>query len=275
MLRPVGNTVFMRILVTFAVEAEFAPWRKRHSFVPVSMPTPIGLQDHFFYRGTVFENDADVLLTGIGWEESNAANRPRYVLRELLKNKPDLCISSGLAGGLRADLRCGDTVAAREVLLQTGGDTFRSSANLLALAKDAGARIDMKQITETHMVCEASAKSALSKFGDFVDMEGYHILQIVSGTRIPVISVRAISDTLDLDLPSEIDKVVNREGHVQVIPLLKLIMKRPGQIGPLLSFGAQSRDAAINLADFLDRFLEVAGGNSSEAQAKREAVAAR
>jgi nucleoside phosphorylase len=265
----------MRILVTFAVDAEFAPWRKRHAFVPVSMPTPIGLQDHFFYRGTVFENDTGVLLTGMGWEESKATNRPRYALRELLKNKPDLCISSGLAGGLRADLRCGDIVAAREVLLRTGGDALHSSANLLALAKDAGARIDMKQITETHIVCEASAKSGLSKFGDFVDMEGYHVLQIVSDTRIPVISVRAISDTLELDLPPEISKVVNREGHVQTIPLLKLIMKRPAQIGSLVSFGTQSRDAAINLADFLDRFFEATGGNSSEAQAKREAVAAR
>jgi len=265
----------MRVLVTFAVEAEFAPWRKRHAFVPVSMPTLIGLQNHFFYRGTVFENDVDVLLTGIGWEESKTANRPRFALRELLRHKPDVCISSGLAGGLRGDLRCGDIVAAAEVSLRTGGDTFHSSASLLALAKDAGARIGMKQITETHIVCEASAKSALSNFGDFVDMEGYHILQIVSGTRIPAISVRAISDTRDMDLPPEIGKVVSREGNIQAIPLLKLIMKRPARIRALVSFGAHSRDVAMGLADFLDRFLEAAGGDRSEAQAKREAVATR
>jgi nucleoside phosphorylase len=265
----------MRILVTFAVEAEFAPWRKRHDLVPISMPTPIGLQSYSFYRGTVFENDVDVLLTGIGWDENKGGNRSRFVLRELLRNKPDMCISSGLAGGLRGDLRCGDIVAAAEVLLRTGGDTFHSNANLLALAKDAGARIGMKQITETHIVCEASAKSALSNFGDFVDMEGYHILQIVSGTRIPAISVRAISDTRDMNLPPEIGKVVGREGNVQAIPLLRLIMKRPAQIRSLVSFGVHSRYAAMGLADFLDRFLETAGGDRSEAQAKREAVAAR
>ncbi|HVH70157.1 MAG TPA: hypothetical protein VNB49_03485, partial [Candidatus Dormibacteraeota bacterium] len=193
------------------------------------MPTPIGLQEHFFYRGTVFEDDVDVLLTGIGWEEDKARNRPHFVLLELLKNRPDLFISSGLAGGLRADLQSGDIVAAREVLRRSGGDTFRSSANLLAMAKDAGARIDMKQITETHIVIEASAKSRLANFGDFVDMEGYYILQIVSGTRIPMISVRAISDTSDTDLPPEIGKVVNRKGRVQPIPLLKLMLKRPAR----------------------------------------------
>ncbi len=265
----------MRILITFAVEAEFAPWRRRHAFVQISMPTPIGLQSHSFYRGTVFDNDVDVLLTGIGWDENKAGNRPRFVLRELLKNKPDLCMSSGLAGGLRADMRCGDIVAARELSLRTGGDTIRSSANLLAIAKDAGARIDMKQITETHIVFEASAKFALSNFGDFVDMEGYHILHIVSGTRTPMISARAISDMLDQDLPPEISKVVDREGHLQTIPLLKLVINRPARIRSLLSFSAQSKDATASLADFLDRFLEAAHGDSSEAQAKRMAVPAR
>jgi len=265
----------MRILVTFAVEAEFAPWRNRHDFVRISMPTPIGLQSYSFYRGTVFENDVDVLLTGIGWDENKGGNRPRFVLRELLRNKPDACISSGLAGGLRVDLRCGDIVAATEVSLRTGGDTFRSSANLLLIAKEAGAKVGLKQITETHIIFEAAAKSALSNFGDFVDMEGYHILQIVSSTRIPAISVRAISDTRDVDLPPEIGKLVDREGRLRAIPLLKLVVKRPVRIPSLLTFGAQSRSAAVGLADFLDRFLETAGGGKSEAQAKRLAVAAQ
>ena len=265
----------MRFLVTFAVEAEFAPWRRRHDFAPISMPTPIGLESYSFYRGTVFDHDVDVLLTGIGWDESKGGNRPRFVLQELLGNKPDACISSGLAGGLKADLQCGDIAAATEVSLGTGGDTFRSSMNLLAIAREAGAKVGLKQITENHIVGEASAKSALSSFGDFVDMEGYHILQIVSGTRIPVISVRAISDTRDIDLPPEIGKLVDREGRLRAIPLLKLVMQRPVRIPSLLTFGAQSRSAAVGLADFLDRFLETAGGGKSEAQAKREAVAAR
>jgi hypothetical protein len=87
--------------------------------------------------------------------------------------------------------------------------------------------------------------------------------------------VRAISDTLDADLPPEIGTLVDREGHVNTISLLKLVMKRPTRIRSLLTFGAQSRDAAIRLADFLDRFFETAGGDRSQAQAKGEAVAAR
>lgn len=262
----------MRVLVTFAVEAEFAPWRRRHAFEQVSVPTLVGLHGNFFYHGTVFENDVEVLLTGIGWKEEEGANGPRYVFRELLKKQPDFCISSGLAGGLRSDLRCGDIVAGRELALRTGGDPVRSSPNLLMVAKDAGARVDLRQVTETHIVSETSAKAALSSFGDFVDMEGYHILQIVSGTRIPAISLRAISDTVRQDVPPDLDQIVDREGHVQTIPLLRLVVKHPGRIGSLLSFGARSRDAAVTLADFLDRFLETADHDEFEAQAKRMAA---
>jgi nucleoside phosphorylase len=264
----------MRVLVTFAVDAEFAPWRRRHTFQAISMPKPIGSESYSFYRGTALENDVDVLLTGIGWDDSKASNRPRFVLRELLKYEPDICVSSGLAGGLKADMRCGDIVAASELLLRTGGDTFHSSANLLAIAKDAGARIEERQITETHIVSESSAKKALAQFGDFVDMEGYHILQIVSGTRIPAISVRAISDTLEQNLPPGIGEFVDRQGRVQTLPLLKAIAAHPGRIPSLISFGAQSKDAAVRLADFLDRFLEAAGSDRSEAQAKREKAVA-
>jgi hypothetical protein len=130
------------------------------------------------------------------------------------------------------------------------------------------------QITETHIVSEASAKASLAAFADFVDMEGYYVLQIVSGTTIPAISVRAISDTHEDDLPSGIEKIVDREGHVQTLPLLKLLLRRPSQIPALVDFGSKSKGAAVALADFLDRFLEVLDGDRSEAQAKRERVTA-
>jgi nucleoside phosphorylase len=266
----------MKILVTFAVEAEFAPWHRRHSFDLVETPVPLGVDSgHNLYRGVVFGNNVDVLLTGIGWQESKTGNRPRYVLRELLKLDPDVCVSSGLAGGLASDLQAGDVVAARALCLRTGGDVIHCNSNLLHLAEEAGARVKKMQITETHIVSEASAKASLAAFGDFVDMEGFHILQIVSGTKIPAVSIRAISDARDDNLPPGIEKLVDREGHVQTLPLLKLLVRRPSQIPSLVDFGSKSKGATVALADFLDRFLQVLNGDRSEAQAKRERVAAQ
>ena len=265
----------MRILVTFAVEAEFAPWRRRHSFELVEMPTPVGSRGHHIYRGAVLGNDVDVLLTGIGWEPDSPSHRPSYALRELLKLKPDICVSSGLAGGLAADIAAEDVVAACAISLPGGGDVIHSNSNLLGLAEEAGARVKKMQITEAHIISEASAKAALAKVADFVDMEGYYVLQIVSGARVPAVSVRAISDTHEDNLPLGIENIVNREGHVQPLPLLRLLLRRPSQLPSLVGFGAKSRNAAFVLADFLDRFLEVLDDNTSEAQSKRLGVAAR
>jgi nucleoside phosphorylase len=265
----------MKVLVTFAVEAEFAPWRRRHSFELIDMPTPVGLKHHRVYRGVVFGSNVDVLLTGIGWEESKTANRPHYVLRELLKSKPDVCVSSGLAGGLASDLQAGDVVAAREISLRRDGDVIHCNANFVRLAEETGARVKRMQITETHIVSEASTKASLASFADFVDMEGYYILQIVSGTKIPAISVRAISDARGDNLPLGLEKIVDRGGHLQTLPLLKLLLRRPSQIPSLVDFGSKSRGAAVALADFLDRFLEIVDGDTSEAQEQQERIAAR
>ena len=265
----------MKILVTFAVEAEFAPWRRRHAFHPVEMPAPVGARSNNFYRGVVFGNNVDVFLTGIGWDESSVTNRPSYVLRDLLKHKPDVCVSSGLAGGLASDLQAGGVVTARAVCIRTGEEVIHCNSNLVRLAEEAGARVKRMQVTEARIVSEASVKASLAAVADFVDMEGYYVLQIVSGTTIPSISVRAISDTHEDDLPSGIEKLVDREGHVQTLPLLKLVLRRPSQIPSLVEFGSKSKGAAVALADFLDRFVEALDGNSSEAQAKRESVTAR
>jgi nucleoside phosphorylase len=239
------------------------------------MPTPVGLKSHHLYRGVVLGNNVDVLLTGIGWEESKTANRPRYLLRELLKLKPEICVSSGLAGGLSSDLQAGDVVAARALSLPGGGDVIHCNANLVRQAEETGARVKRMQITETHIVSEASAKASLAAFADLVDMEGYYILQTVSDTKIPAISVRAISDARGDNLPQGLEKLVDRGGHIQTLPLLKLLLRRPSQIPSLVDFGSKSRGAAVALADFLDRFLEILDGDTSEAQEKEERIAAR
>jgi nucleoside phosphorylase len=263
----------MRILVTFAVEAEFAPWRRRHIFKPIEMPAPIEWDGHCSYRGLVAGANVDVLLTGIGWEE-NQTTRARVILRELLKCKPDVFVSSGLAVGLSSDLRVRDIVTASAVSLSTGGAVIHCSANLLALAEAAGAQVRRMQVTETRLVSQPSAKASLAASGDFVDMEGYFLLQIVSGANIPALSVRAISDARDDTLPAGIQNLIDHQGRVQALPLLKYLIQRPSQIPSLVVFGSKSKSAALALADFLDRFFQEVGGDSSEAQAKRERVAA-
>ncbi|HLZ92923.1 MAG TPA: hypothetical protein VKQ28_14515 [Candidatus Acidoferrum sp.] len=239
------------------------------------MPTPVGMRSYQLCRGVVLGNYVDVLITGIGWETGRTVNRPRYVLRDLLKLQPDVCISSGFAGGLAPDLHSGDVVAARALSLRTGGDVIHCNSNLVRLAQEAGAQVKDMLVTETHVVSEASSKASLSAFADFVDMESYYILQIVSGSKIPAISVRAVSDAHEDHVPSGIEKIIDGAGHVRMLPLMNFLLRRPFRIPSLIEFGSKTRAAAAALADFLDRFLEVLDGSTSEAQAKRERVAVR
>ena len=126
---------------------------------------------------------------------------------------------------------------------------------LVAGALGCGAKIGKKLITENHVIGQASAKMLLANFGDFVDMESYHILSSVAGKQIPAIAVRAISDLAREDLPVDFNKVVNREGRVQAKALANEILRGPGKIPALIKFGRNSRQAALQLADFLDRFI--------------------
>ncbi len=46
----------MRILVTFAVEAEFAPWRARHPFVPYEFDDAGQRREFDLYRANIGSN---------------------------------------------------------------------------------------------------------------------------------------------------------------------------------------------------------------------------
>jgi hypothetical protein len=95
----------------------------------------------------------------------------------------------------------------------------------------------------------------MSKFGDFVDMESYHVLQIVTGSQIPAIAVRGISDAADRDLPVDFSKILSRDGRVGKRQLIREIARHPLKIPGLIRFGLESEKAAHALADFLDHFI--------------------
>src|SRR5260370_26038361 len=94
----------MRILVTFAVEAEFAPWRKVRQFEKRAD----GSVEYFAAR--IGGADVNVLLTGVGgksaWVETT---------KIFWDGDVDICVSSGLAAGPRAGYQLGGILVRVEV----------------------------------------------------------------------------------------------------------------------------------------------------------------
>jgi nucleoside phosphorylase len=242
----------VKILITFAVDAEFAPWRKRNDFRIVQREFPGRDSSLKLYRAEGDGVDVDVLLTGIGWSAGAAAS----MLDELENRKPDVVISSGLAGALKAEYHVGDVLVAARVSYRGTVHSLGTSVALVTAAVKSGATSVKSFVTNGGIVGEARAKQAMSSVGDAVEMESFHVLSSVNAARIPSVAIRAISDTVEQDMPVDFSKVVDRAGHVRWTRMARELGRHPGRIPSLIQFGRESRRAAEKLADFLDQYVD-------------------
>ena len=117
-------------------------------------------------------------------------------------------------------------------------------------------------VTNAGIVGDARSKQAMSTLGDAVEMESFHVLSSVNAVRIPSVAIRAVSDTVDQDLPMDFAEVVDRAGHVRWTKMARELGRHPGKISSLIQFGRESRRAAEKLADFLDQYVDDISENS-------------
>src|ERR1700682_6515147 len=116
----------MKTLVTYAVEAEFAPWRTLLQMEKVVIE---GVAAH---RTQVGRARVDFVATGIGM--GNA----QRVAEAVISQEYSFCIVSGFAGALRSSCKLGDVIAAERVQPNGTGRTAVCSRNLVKSAKQDG-----------------------------------------------------------------------------------------------------------------------------------------
>jgi adenosylhomocysteine nucleosidase len=235
----------LKVLVTLALENEFAPWRKMRDFKRVSVDG----WDHS-YRTTFDGLDVQVFLTGAG---RFAAQRAAAIA---LGEVPDVCIVSGLSGGLRPEHPLGRVLAARTVADAGGSRLYYSDSELLSSAVALGATRAERFLTADHVVGTAAEKQELGVSADAVDLESLWILAAAGDRRVPALAVRAISDTADSNLPLDFDRIFNERGAVSIPKVIGQLATRPLQVGGLIRLAHDSERAASNLAAFLDSFMQ-------------------
>lgn len=245
----------MRILVTFAIKAEFSQWSSRHRFVPYEFENWERRREFDLFKANIGRDELTVLLTGMGGD--NAAKAMVSIPVEV----HDVCISSGLAGSLDADLKPGDVVVARisETLDQTG--RAESEGRLVRLAELSGAMAVNVSLTSEKIIATAGEKEDLSQKGSIVEMETTYILKAATQRHVPCVAIRAVSDAADEDLPVDFARILDSRGHLRMGGLLKEVGLSPYRIPLLLQFGRQSRAASKSLADFLDRYIPAISQN--------------
>jgi nucleoside phosphorylase len=241
----------MKILVTFAVEAEFAPWRTLRSFKSVRIN-----KEHWSGGLNVYETQIGhcvvwVFLTGIGIKAFD------FGAASCLKNAAvDLVVSSGLAGSLKSAFGPGAVVAAKRVGTLRDANGLLMTTAIVDFAERRGATPIELMLTSDHLIETQEEKTRLANFGEAVDMESFHVVEQFRDDKIPVAVVRAISDGSDQDLPVNFEKCLTPRGEVKAVPLFRELLSRPKRIPELIRFGLQSRNATRKLASFLDGFIE-------------------
>jgi nucleoside phosphorylase len=242
----------LKILVTFALENEFAPWRRLRNFRPETW----GIGKVFSTE--IGNAEVGVLLTGVGPRQAKSR------ASEVMCGESDslnLCVSSGLAGALRPDYRIGQILGARTVYsdesradLET--NTFESSNALLSFAEECGATIVNRFHATQWVVTKAEEKKLLGAKADAVEMESFEILRESAAFRIPAIAVRAVSDRSDENLPLEnMEEILTDEGKLSFPRIIGQIVMNPHLLPGLMRLGQQSKAASEALAEFLDQFI--------------------
>lgn len=235
----------MRILVTFAVDAEFAPWRKLRPFRVVERSF---LRVH---SCRIRDAELNVLLTGVGGRSSwlNAA-------KVLWNNDVDLCVSSGLAGALRREYAIGDVLVARQVHSAESSRDVSADPQLVTIAVNAGAREVRRFYSAGRVVLSAQEKRDLGRTSDAVEMESGNILHEAAAFGARSVAIRGISDLAEEDLPIDFNRTVKADGEVSVTSVLAEVAKNPAAMPRLIRFGRQSAFAAERLCAFLERYIQ-------------------
>ncbi|HMD32350.1 MAG TPA: hypothetical protein VKG84_10605 [Candidatus Acidoferrales bacterium] len=258
----------MRVLVTFAVPAEFASWKRQHKFTRMAgMPAGLDFARCPMFQTRLGKTEVVVALTGIG------AIRARRAARYALQCGPDVCISSGLAGALKDQYKRGDLLAAAQVAEARGKRVFACDPALVERAGACGARLVQRFLTNPTVVGSSKAKRAMGALGDAVEMESLGVLAAAHAANTPAVAIRVISDDAGQDLPVDFNRVLTAKGKVRPVRLLSSIAAEPRSLRGLLQLAGDSKRASAGLAEFLDAYIadlaERAGSSTAAVAAGR------
>jgi len=262
----------MRVLVTFAVEAEFAAWRRlrRYNFVDY-----LGLK---LWRTQIGAAEVTVLITGIG---AQAASRAMDLMMRMADKHQyfDVCISSGLAGALCEGLNVGDIVAPKELLSEMqhadlSSDRIAVDGELRQLALQQGAKDTNCLVTTDQILVKATQKKECASRAQSVDMESFEVVKSALAWGAKGVVIRAISDAANEDMPIDFNRTLSARNDVSLGKVLLQLLNNPLALPRLVRFGQQSQRAGARLAEFLENYVQQCAGSAGMQEPAKGVTAA-
>lgn len=188
--------------------------------------------------GTEVEVGQEVVVacTGVGPHRmSDCVERVTRVF------SPDLTLLVGYCAGLKPQLKVGDLVA-----------DSRGEPSLLERLAELYPRLRVGPIANSGFLTSAEDKSALAHDNPespAADMETKAFFE-ASGS-LPSLAIRAVSDTLDTNLPLNFGDYLDNWGFPDTWAIAKAVMARPRVVGQMVGLARDSSLATKALADLL------------------------
>lgn len=234
----------MKVLVAYAVEPEFDPWRKLRKF------SDVAVRDFTIRRTQIGGATVDFVVSGMG------PARAIRAMEAVAPAKHSIVIASGLAGALRREIGIGDIVVPEAVRRAQAAGLLVCDAALRGEGISAGAKGIETIVSSEHIATTVQEKERLGKSAEAVDMESFSVVASAQRLKIPAVVIRAVSDRHDQAMPVDLSTTVDERGQVSIGRVMKLVAGKPGQISSLMRLGRESKAAAEGLARFLDGYIE-------------------
>jgi len=194
------------------------------------------------------------LATGDGGE------RARRGLTELLSTI-DLkaVIAMGIAGGLSADLKVGDVVAASRVT-DGAGEVFQPDADLLSQVMEiedvtAGSIHSHSEIAIDPVAKHRLWQQAGAGAAQVVDLESASYARAAAAQEVPYLALRAVSDSFDEALPLDFNRFRKPDGSSDRVRVSRYVLLHPSIVPELMQLRERLRHCANRLASLIEEIL--------------------
>ena len=189
------------------------------------------------------------------------AERARSTAERLLAGGAEALVSFGVCGGLDPEIRPGDLLLADKVIAETRvyetDPAWR--ARLAEAWRAAGLNVaDGALLGSGHAVAKADEKRARFEAhgARAVDMESHGIAQAAEAAGVPFLTVRAVADPAERDLPRAALNATGPDGRLKVFTALSTMYLRPWEGLALIRVAYEARLA-------FDTLERIAGPDSA------------
>lgn len=213
-----------------------------------------------FWRGVFSGREVVLVRSGMG--KMRASDALRQVCDRCA---PSLIISMGYAGAVIPQLKIGDLIVADKVLEFSGNPVGVDWAVKQEIHEIPIRPVSIDKtlefergglLTVDEVVYKPEGKRALGRLYRVlaVEMETSALARMALEKQIPFMSLRAISDTVDCELP-DFSSMKDKQGEVSKIKAGWHVITHPEKIKSMIELRQKAQKATTRLTQFLARFV--------------------